>query len=474
VSKKSLVLVVDDDGVTRELLKEVLEQEGFEVRTAGDAEEALGVLHAGQFLVLSDIRMGGMDGLELLEQIRQRSPGTFVILMTGFGNLEGAVRAIQKGAFDYISKPFRMGELKNLVARAHRQWRAVADESPPSPVDAIPARGSLLGRSPLILEVYKSLARAALSGSSVLLTGESGTGKELVARAIHEHSHRRERPFVAINCGALTDTLLETELFGHVKGAFTGAVAEKKGLLEEADGGTLFLDEVGDVSPALQVKLLRVLQEGEFKPVGSNEVRRADLRVIAATHRNLEEMIRAGRFRDDLYYRLKVIQIPLPPLRDRMEDLPELASHFLALYAEANGKKVSHLAPEAMAALQAHRWPGNVRELENAVERAVAMSSGQVLFAEDFQLQTPATSASFAPDPSKAEGAGPQASLEDVERAHIERVLKDTGYNKSRASALLGIDRATLYRKAQRYGIDIGRPGDSAAAAKGGPFAAQP
>lgn len=452
--EKSVILVVDDDRVTRELLKEVLEGEGFELRMANGTAEALALLEAGQFLVLSDIRMDGLDGLELLERVRSRSPNTFVILMTGFGNLDGAVRAIQRGAFDYISKPFRMDDLKTLVARAHRQWAAATPDLPAAS-ESPPPRGSLLGKSPQILEVYKSLARAALSASSVLLSGESGTGKELVARAIHEHSARRARPFVPVNCGALTDSLLESELFGHVRGAFTGAVAEKRGLLEEAHGGTLFLDEVGDVSPALQVKLLRVLQDGEFKPVGSNEIRKVDLRVIAATHRNLEEMIRAGRFRDDLYYRLKVIEIALPPLRDRMEDLPELVSHFLALYAESNAKRVSHVCPEAMERLLKHRWPGNVRELENAIERAVAMSSGQVLFPEDFQLLPAATAAVRAAPPSEA--GDRKASLEEMERVHIEKVLREARYNKSKASALLGIDRATLYRKAQRYGIDLSK-----------------
>jgi transcriptional regulator with PAS, ATPase and Fis domain len=315
------------------------------------------------------------------------------------------------------------------------------------------ARRTLIGKSPMIVEVYKNLARAALSASSVLITGESGTGKELVARAIHDHGSRKDKRFLAINCGALTDTLLESELFGHVRGAFTGAVGEKRGLLEEVSGGTLFLDEIGDISPSLQVKLLRVLQDGEFKPVGSNEIRKTDLRVIAATHRNLEEMIKLGKFRDDLYYRLKVIEIALPPLRERPEDLPELVNHFVAHYSNANGKKISHVSEEAMALLAGHSWPGNVRELEHSIERAVAMSGSSVLFPEDFSGMTPKIAAGPVVETK-------QSSLEEMEKEHILRVLKETNYNKSRASALLGIDRATLYRKAQRYGIEL-RGGDN-------------
>ena len=451
VSAQTL-LVVDDDQVTRDLLREVFEQEKFTVLTAASGEDALSVMaQARPAIVLSDIRMLGIDGIELLGRIRKDHPQTLVILMTGFGNLEGAVRAIQEGAFDYISKPFRIQELKALVAKALKQWALLREAGQPRRALEVPARRTLIGKSPQIVDVYKNLARAALSSSSVLISGESGTGKELVARAIHENSARKEKRFLAVNCGALTDSLLESELFGHARGAFTGAVAEKRGLLEDANGGTLFLDEIGDISPSLQVKLLRVLQEGEFKPVGFNEVRRTDLRLIAATHRDLESMIRAGKFRDDLYYRLKVIEIGLPPLRERIEDLPELVSHFLAVYSDANHKRISHVSPEAMAMLAAYPWPGNIRELEHSIERAVAMSGGSVLFVEDFPgLEKTARSAEEA-------AAAPETSvsLEAMEREHILRVLKEMSYNKSKASSRLGIDRATLYRKAQKYGIDL-------------------
>ncbi|HEY8280525.1 MAG TPA: sigma-54 dependent transcriptional regulator [Bdellovibrionota bacterium] len=456
--KANQLLVVDDDGVTRDLLREVFEKEGYEVSLAASGEEALQKLSGGSFpLVLSDIRMLGLDGIELLGRIRKGHPETFVILMTGFGNLEGAVRAIQEGAYDYISKPFRIHELKALVARAHKQWKQLREAGAPAAQEPIRLeKRTLIGHSPMIVEVYKSLARAALSSSSVLIIGESGTGKELVARAIHENSSRKGKRMLAVNCGALADSLLESELFGHAKGAFTGAVQEKKGLLEEANGGTLFLDEIGDVSPSLQVKLLRFLQEGEFKPVGSNENRHSDLRVVAATHRNLEELIRTGKFREDLFYRLKVIEIHLPPLRDRPEDLPDLVNHFLARYSEQNGKRISHVSPEAMALLREHSWPGNVRELEHCIERAVAMSKSSVLFPEDFSgFVGEQVAATGAKQESISQSKG--ASLEDIEKEHILRVLRETNYNKSKASAVLGIDRATLYRKAQRYGIELSK-----------------
>ena len=461
--KADKLLVVDDDAVTRDLLREVFEKEGFEVSLAASGEEALQALAKTAFpLVLSDIRMLGIDGIELLARVRKQRPETFVILMTGFGNLEGAVRAIQEGAYDYISKPFKIQELKNLVARAHKQWKQLREAGAPAASEPMRfEKRTLIGHSPMIVEVYKNLARAALSGSSVLIIGESGTGKELVARAIHDNSPRKEKRFLAINCGALTDTLLESELFGHAKGAFTGAVHEKKGLLDEANGGTLFLDEIGDVSPSLQVKMLRFLQEGEFKPVGSNENRHSDLRIIAATHRNLDEMIKAGKFREDLFYRLKVIEIHLPPLRDRLEDLPDLVNHFLSRYAEGSGKRVSHVSPEAMELLGKHNWPGNIRELEHSIERAVAMCKSSVLFPEDFSgfIGEPAAAAvtggTAIPDAEGAPAKG--VSLEELEKEHILRVLRETNYNKSKASAVLGIDRATLYRKAQRYGIELSK-----------------
>jgi transcriptional regulator with PAS, ATPase and Fis domain len=320
----------------------------------------------------------------------------------------------------------------------------------------------LIGSSPKIVDVYKTLARATLSTSTVLIRGESGTGKELVSRGIHENSERKGKAFVAVNCGALTETLLESELFGYVKGAFTGAQSDKKGLFEEANGGTLFLDEIGDITPSLQVKLLRVLQEGEIKPVGSNSQVKVNVRIIAATHRDLATLVSQGKFREDLYYRLKVIEIEIPPLRERREDIPELAQVFLKKYAHKTGKSIHSISPEAMKALQGYRWPGNVRELEHQIERAVTLTSASTLSLDDFEL----IKKEKAPEGvGKEDGASDlknsdlkgaeQKSLEEMEKLHILKVLKEVDYNKSKASEVLGIDRATLYRKAQKYGIAL-------------------
>ena len=450
------ILVVDDDEVTRKMLKEVFEKEGYEITLAASGEEAVRCLKREAFpIVVSDIRMIELDGMGVLRSAKKSNPDSSVILMTGFGNMEGAIDAIQQGAFDYVSKPFQIDEIRAVVSRAAKHWESVQGSRGSAPVKLEVAAKGLIGKSPKIVEVYKTLARAAMSSSTVLVIGESGTGKELVARAIHDNSQRRAKRFVAVNCGALTESLLESELFGHVKGSFTGAMSDKRGLFEEASGGTLFLDEIGDITAALQIKLLRVLQENEIKSVGSNETRKVDVRVIAATHRDLETFVKSGKFREDLYYRLKVISIELPPLRGRMEDLPDLVGHFLARFAEKNKKAVSHVSDEAMALLRSYTWPGNIRELEHAIERAVAMTNTTVLFPEDFPVEI-----------SRVGGAGPSAavplapggvinSLEEMEKAHIVKVLQDVGFNKSKASEILGIDRATLYRKAQRYGIDL-------------------
>lgn len=456
------ILVVDDHEVTRKLLKEVLEKDGCVVHLAASGEEAVRVLKSERLaVVISDIRMLEVDGMGVLRAAKKTQPSPAVILMTGFGSMEGAVEAIKEGAFDYVSKPFRMDDLKAVVARAMKHWESIHGahaggaaslrERQDGKLD-VTGKG-IIGKSPRIVEVYKMLARAAMSTSTVLVVGESGTGKELVARAIHDNGPRRTRPFVAVNCGALSEGLLESELFGHVKGAFTGAVSDKKGLIEEADRGTLFLDEIGDVTPALQVRLLRVLQEGDFKAVGSNETRKVDVRVIAATHRDLEAWVKAGKFREDLYYRLKVIRIELPPLRDRKEDLPELIGYFLARYSSKNKKSVSHVSDDAMEVLCRYDWPGNVRELEHAIEHAVAMSNTSVLYPEDFPPEVLRKAAPVAAAP--ADSADSLSSLEEIEKAHIYKVLQDAHFNKSKASEILGIDRATLYRKAQRYGIDL-------------------
>lgn len=472
VDRPIQILVVDDDDVTCQLLKEILSKEGYQVETEGSGESAIDTIRNKLFpIIVSDIRMISQGGMDVLRAVKKVSPQTAVILMTGFGSMEGAIEAIQEGAFDYVSKPFRIEELKGVVYRAAKHWESLecigerighpfvqqsnqksGTESHNPRLDL--ASKVLIGKSPKIVEIYKLLARAALSASTVFISGESGTGKELVARAIHKNSQRRARQFVAVNCGALTESLLESELFGHVRGAFTGAIADKKGLFEEASGGTLFLDEVGDLSQALQIKLLRVLQEGEVRPVGATESRKVDVRLIAATHRDLEVLVKAGKFREDLYYRLKVISLEIPPLRDRLQDLPELVDYFLGIYSKLNKKNVSHLSDEALHCLKNYTWPGNIRELEHAIERAVAMTNTKVIFPEDFPdeiVRAQQSHPGFSQLPQKSG----KASLEELERLHISEVLQRVGYNKSKASEVLGIDRATLYRKAQKYGIEL-------------------
>ena len=447
------ILVVDDDAVTLNMLKEFLEKNDFQVSLAQDADQAIAEVKKSHIqLVLSDIRMEESDGLSLLSELKKGNAKLVMILMTGFGSMEGAIEAIQKGAFDYISKPFDLNKLLSLVNKAVKHAQSLNNESAAPPAMTLESTRTLIGSSPKIVEVYKTIARATLSASTVLIRGESGTGKELVARAIHANSDRKNKKFVAVNCGALTESLLESELFGHIKGAFTGAQSDKKGLFDDANGGTLFLDEIGDITPGLQVKLLRVLQEGEIKPVGSNEQIKVNVRIVAATHRDLDQMVNEAKFREDLYYRLKVIEIEIPPLRDRKEDIPELAQMFLIKYSAKLSKKIGSLSKEALNSLLNYSWPGNVRELEHQIERAVALTSASVLSSDDFD---------FSNEPKKHEsltasgGNMDQKSLEEMERSHILKVLKDVDYNKSRASEILGIDRATLYRKAQKYGIAL-------------------
>jgi two-component system, NtrC family, response regulator AtoC len=460
------ILVAEDDAVTRLLLKRSLEHAGFSVSVCESGEAALEALGKQTYPVLvSDIRMWGMDGLALIAELKHRKVLTVPILMTGFGSLEGAVEAIRRGAFDYLSKPFRPDELVQTVERAWNHWRGLVEESKrpvslsaPAVISADEVR--FIGRSPAIVNVYKLVARAAMTSSTVLITGESGTGKELVARAIHKNSKRPDGPFIAVNCGAISEPLLESELFGYVRGAFTGATGEKKGLFEESSGGTIFLDEIGDISPAMQVKLLRVLQYGEVKPVGSTETRTLDTRVIAATHRNLSQRVTDGTFREDLYYRLNVISIDIPPLRERRQDIRELAQYFLATFAQRNQRGEMAFTEACFAVLEKYDWPGNIRELEHAVEYAVAMAQGTVLFPESFpdtvlknrKKLTVMISAPASTSPTGEADTGAE-TLADSERHHILSVLTSERHNRTRTARKLGIDRATLYRKMWKYGI---------------------
>ncbi len=445
------ILVVDDDAIARQLLADALRKDGYDVEIAGGGADAIALGREKRFdVVLTDIKMGEIDGLAVLRDFRQRSPETAIVLLTAFGSMDGAVEAIKQGAYDYLAKPFKKEEIRLVVRRSLDHSRLVR-ENARIREELRDRHGSpLIGSSPAMLEVYKLVARVSSGKSTVLLEGESGTGKELVARAIHANSPRRDRPFLPVNCAALTETLLESELFGHEKGAFTGAVAAKRGLFEAADQGTLFLDEIGDIGTALQVKLLRVIQEQEVRHVGGTASVKVDVRIVAATNRDLAQMVRDGRFREDLFYRLNVVRIMLPPLRERREDIPMLAHHFLQKVSTANGQPIRGFVPDTMALLECYRWPGNVRELENVIERTVSLAPGPLIMPDD--LPDTVRKAEAAP----ARGDESLLSMDEVEKRHLNRVLRETGGNKVRAAKILGIDRRTLYRMAERFGIDMG------------------
>ena len=456
--RKPHILVVDDDTVTCELLCEVFTHEGFATTFEHSGEEALSALSVSQpDLLLSDIRMKTrLDGLSLLELVRRDYSTIPVVLMTAFGSIETAIRAVKEGAFDYISKPFNIDELVAIARRA----LANGSGRQPSAVLADEGRTSgLIGRTPSMLEVYKMIARVSDSPAAVLVTGESGTGKELVARAIHTHSPRIGAPFVAVNCGALTETLLESELFGHVRGSFTGATGNKRGIFEHAGEGTVFLDEVSETSPGLQVKLLRVLQEREVVPVGGTEVIKVRARVIAASNGDLEKLSAAGAFRRDLLYRLNVIQLHLPPLRERRDDISLLVAHFILKHSP-NGQEPATIDEEAMRALTAYSWPGNVRELENVIERAITLSQGGRITSNDLPPRISLEYSGNATPPLSADDLGDLfsglPSLDELERRYILHVLEATGSNRKRAAEILGINRKTLYRMAARFEIELG------------------
>ena len=452
MTTQTTVLVVDDDPTTYRLLREVLAQEGYQVETAGGGREA--VDKAGTILfdvVLLDVRIPDLNGVEVLRELKHLSPETVVIMMTAFGSIETAIETIQQGAYDYISKPLKLNDVKLTVRRALDHKRLLRENLQlRQALKAQHQMDNIVGRSAAMLEVYKIVARVASSLSTVLIQGESGTGKELIARAIHYNSPRAEQPFVVVDCGALAETLLESELFGHMKGAFTGAIANKKGLLEEAHRGTCFLDEMGDIGPSLQARLLRFIQERQIRRIGGREEIKLDVRVIAATNKNLKTLITDGKFREDLFYRLSVVSITLPPLRDRQEDIALLAEYFLTKYALRNQKNISHISPQSLNLLCGYLWPGNVRELEHVIEQAVALTTNPVLLPEDFPPEfQEATTASH--DTGEV-----SSSLREGVRHHICRVLKQAKGNKKLTAQLLGINRRTLYRLAERYQIDLG------------------
>ncbi len=448
------ILIVDDDEITCNLLEEVLSKEGYVVDKALNGREAIDKGENKPYdVVLTDIRMIDVDGMEVLRAYRQKSPDSIIIMMTAFGSIETAIGAIKEGAYDYVSKPFKLDEIKLTIRRALEQKRLLQENLfYRQELITKYKLENIVGRSPQMLQVYKTVARVAESRSTVLIAGESGTGKELVARAIHFNSPRSSKPYVAVDCGSLAETLLESELFGHVRGAFTGAVTNKKGLFEEADNGTCFLDEVGDISLAMQAKLLRVIQEHEIKRVGGTETTKIDVRIIAATNKNLEELVAEKKFREDLFYRLNVVSIHLPPLRERLDDIPFLADHFLRKYAAENEKPVSRISAEVLDLLLRYQWPGNVRELENVIERAVTLSPHSLILPEDLPRRL-----RVEPSEISATSLPSQVSLTELEKIYIKKVLEETGGNKKRAADILGIDRRTLYRMAARYGISLKR-----------------
>lgn len=450
------ILIVDDEKNYLLVLEALLGPQGYEIITANNAHSALrSVREADLDLVITDVKMPGMSGMELLEECKKIKPELPVIIMTAYGSIEMAVEAMKKNAYDYITKPFQNEQLKLTVKKALDNYRLIKQNKLLSQALSDRFRyGNMVGKSKPILKIYDIIEKVAQSKASVLITGPSGTGKELIAKAIHYEGSRRDRPFVSINCGALTETLLESELFGHEKGAFTGAVALKKGRFELADSGTLFLDEVGDMPPPLQVKLLRVLQEMEFERVGGTRTIKVDVRVLSASNRDIKNDVAEGIFREDLFYRLNVIQIEVPPLRERVDDIPLLVKHFIEKYGSDEDKDKIELNPEVWKTIYGYSWPGNVRELENIIERAVVLSSGEMITMEDLP--------DYLLEKNEEEIdlnkivplnlALPDA-LEQLEEKLVIRALRYSDNVQSRAAEILGISRRMMNYKMKKYGI---------------------
>jgi DNA-binding NtrC family response regulator len=456
-SKSGALLLVDDDRHVRQSMAQWLREQGHQVDTAAGHAEALAKVDAHQYdLVLADVRLGDGDGFDVLAHCRKNHPDVTVILLTGYGTMETGIEALRAGAFDLLTKPLIDEELEMSIGRALSQRRVIAEnEQLKAQLDLRFGIDNIVGHDHRMLRIYDMIDSIADTKATVLISGESGTGKSMIARAIHRRSARKDGPFVEVACGALPETLLESELFGHVAGAFTGATGEKMGKFKQADGGTIFLDEIGTASPGLQVKLLRVLQEFEFEQVGGSKTYRVDARVVLATNEDLAKRVAAGTFRQDLYYRINVINIELPALRERFADVPLLAEHFLREVCEETGKKVEGFSPEAIVALQRYRWPGNVRELQNVVERAVLLGKGPTITPADLPTN-------FASDAPPAIEPRSDQSLKDAlaapERHIIREALEKHNWNRNETADALGINRTTLYKKMKRLGLEEREP----------------
>lgn len=454
------VLIVDDEKNYPPIIAAVLQEEGYETLTANSGQKALEILkHSDVDLVLTDMKMPQMDGIQLLEHIKKQDPDLPIIMMTAFGSVEKAVEAMQKGAYSYILKPFDNERLVLYVNKANAVYRVVKENRAlRTAVESRYRFGNFIGKSKAMRAVYEKIQKVAPTPATVLVEGESGTGKELVAKSIHFNSPRKDRPFVAVNCSALAESLLESELFGHERGAFTGAVAMKKGRFEMADGGTLFLDEIGELSQALQVKLLRVLQEKTFERVGGVKPISVDIRLIAATNKELKEEVRRERFREDLYFRLDVVRIPMPPLRERPEDIRLLIQHFMKKYAEERTADIpiKGIAPEAERLFHRYGWPGNVRELENVIERAMILCPGDMITASDLPKDfTDTVNSRLSLEDIPVEG-NLYDTLAMVEKRLIERALKQANNVQAHAAELLGIGKSGLNQKIKKYKLELG------------------
>jgi two-component system NtrC family response regulator len=451
------ILIVDDEKNYLVVLEALLGPEGYEIVTTDNAREAVrSVRESDLDLVITDMKMPGMSGMELLEECKKIRPELPVIMMTAYGTIEMAVEAMKKKACDYITKPFNNEELKLIIKKALENYRLTKENRRLS--EALSDRykyGNIIGKSKSMLKIYDLIGKVAQSRASVFITGPSGTGKELIAKAVHYNSPRKDRPFISINCGALTETLLENELFGHEKGAFTGAVAMKKGRFEVADGGTLFLDEVGDMPTPLQVKLLRVLQEMEFERVGGTRTIKVDVRVLSASNRNIKEDVANNLFREDLFYRLNVMEIEVPPLHERVDDIPLLVRHFVEKYREDKGKNKIELSPEAWKALYTYMWPGNVRELENVIERAVVLNPEGTITPEDLPEEVKGAEAEFDVERLVPSNVPLPAALEQIEEKMIRRALKQCNNVQAHAANMLGITKSLIQHKLKKYKITV-------------------